>query len=1238
MMPVYRYMDSHPMRGDHAPPMQHYHPSIGAVSPHMHVDPSKSAAPYGLCPYGNIFGYSVPCHACCGHGNFTGYYGPIPSCSHFPPPQYQCYGYPPYHETMPVQYVPSPNYSMEQPRHEYDKVFSSNNHCCGCRSRTHDQKRDESVKVEELDPDSQKKEGDALVPFQVKNYPYPFMWIPPDKIKNEKDRKPVDSEMASGEKASPVMKPPKTVKPPEEKPRVWNGWVPLDLKSFGPFMQAEDQKRTQNHQNEDELQQFPFPIFWLPPYNKQNDTSNKDGAQTIASSKPEDEPPSAVKFFPVKLPGSGDGSNNLLEGQYNSRDQGSSGTESTPVKQMELHGEKEGANQKSIPVQQMEAFREKEDSEGMGKRGRTASLKNAEGNPTGNSSETCAKRQSLASPKASKLPPVCLRVDPLPKKKNGNSGSRSPSPPGSKGQLQEASKDTSKPSASSGLKANIHHDPQVQNAALSSGKELEANKRGGKIIEVVERGRIENKDGEARNESRTQTPVALTDVQKEVLRNPKAEEAETHDDKYVKKEEQGARDAKDLAAGEATKSKEVTDATRSAIDENKEQRKNLSDEAAALLIQSAYRGFEVRRWEPLKKLKQIAKVQEQVVVVRDKIYALESSSDLQKDDQQRAVIGEMIMSLLLKLDSIQGLHPTIRDIRKSLARELVALQEKLDSLIMKKCEETSAPKNSEDHLIPSSVITAIQDAQKMELGEQPGYCLSQMVDSGGDSEDKETSKSPIVIKEEHRESENEGREVEIDGGSYVAEQENKVGSGGFQSSEVAMTENGQETSAIEQSVLSQSQESAKEEIRGILPENMCCSPHNKQEAGWMKLSNVENSPEVKGTEAPAHEISGKVGAISDKEEECGTELVAVKDGEEMESNASWSSSTANSPDSTTSAKTIDVNLLQEFPSGLIDDEAPEKLDNSNIQENEVRCGGDNKDDTEPSSLKEVIIPIELQHQCMEVLKKGAFLAESEDSVKVGPEKDDSHEDAMVGVCAQQPQALDVKNDEEKVEIRGQEKVLCFSREQEESNEEKQKDDNSQTEHSCSSELANKIFSQEEEVQAEEENDNDCQPLTDCGNEEMKLEVKQSHDLRVLSDNDAMEDRLDGSETTKSLSMIGPNLSQMRAEHDEEKGEELPASSTAISSQVSADEQGMGIESQRKLVDENEKLREMMELLMETGKDQLTVISNLTERVKDLEKKLTRKKKVWAKRFRTASPPSSARPSVKSPRRKAGVAT
>ncbi|KAJ6729552.1 BAG DOMAIN CONTAINING PROTEIN EXPRESSED [Salix viminalis] len=759
---------------------------------------------------------------------------------------------------------------------------------------------------------------------------------------------------------------------------------------------------------------------------------------------------------------------------------------------MEMHGEKEGVHQKTIPVQQMEAFREKESSEGTGKRDRTASLKNAE-------------------------------VDPLPKKKNGSSGLK---------------------------KANIHHDAQVQNVALSSGKDIEANKNEGNVKEVVRRKHVENKDGKARNESQTQTPIATIDLRKEVFRSPKAEEVETYDDKYINKEEQGARDAKDLAADEATKSKEVTDVARSAIYENKGQRTNLSDEAAALLIQSAYRGFEVRRWEPLKKLKQIATVQEQVVVVKDKIHALESCSDIQKNNRQRLVIGEMIMSLLLKLDAIQGLHPTMRDIRKSLARELVALQEKLDSLIMKKC----------------------------------------------DSEDKETSKSSIIIKEEHRESENEGREVEIDGGSHLAEQENKVGSGEFKSSGVVVPENKQRMSAIEQTILSQPQKNDEGEIRGILPEFMCCSPHSKQQAELTKLTNVENSPEVKGTEAPAHEVSGKVGAVSDKEEECGTTMVAVIDGMEKESNAI---STVVSPDSTTAAKTID--------------------------ENEVPYGGDNKEDTKPPSLNEIIIPIKPEHQCIEVLNERAFLAGSEDLVKVIPEKDDNHDDAMVSV--QQPQALGVKNDEEQVEVRGQEKKRTMK---------KSKKMEMATLNTLAAvlKLAN---IQEEEMQAEEEQDNDCQPITDCGNEEMKLEAEQFHDLQFLSDNDSLEDRLDGPETSKRSSLSGPQFSPMGAEHDEKKGEVMPASFTAISSQVSPDDQGMGMESQRKLVEENEKLRGMMERLIETGKDQLTVISNLTERVKDLEKKLSKKNKVWAKQIRIANPPSSARPSVKSPRRKAGVA-
>lgn len=101
------------------------------------------------------------------------------------------------------------------------------------------------------------------------------------------------------------------------------------------------------------------------------------------------------------------------------------------------------------------------------------------------------------------------------------------------------------------------------------------------------------------------------------------------------------------------------------------------------MIQTVYRGYLVRKSEPLKKLRQIDEVSKEVTYVKDRIEAFGGSSNLQTDDKEKLAIGETIMRLLLKLDTIQGVHPSLREIRKSLARELVTLQEKLDSITVK---------------------------------------------------------------------------------------------------------------------------------------------------------------------------------------------------------------------------------------------------------------------------------------------------------------------------------------------------------------------------------------------------------------------------------------------------------------------------------------------------------------------------------------------------------------------------
>ncbi|CAH1438314.1 unnamed protein product [Lactuca virosa] len=133
-----------------------------------------------------------------------------------------------------------------------------------------------------------------------------------------------------------------------------------------------------------------------------------------------------------------------------------------------------------------------------------------------------------------------------------------------------------------------------------------------------------------------------------------------------------------------------------------------------LMIQSVYRGFEVRKYQSLMKLRQIAQVGKQVVELRNRIQDLASSMD----DKQKLIIGETIMSLLLKLDTIQGLHPIMRDVRKFVAKELVDLQEKLDSLTFPQVESQNEEKNGElnnDHEVEAAnPIHAIKPEQLVE--------------------------------------------------------------------------------------------------------------------------------------------------------------------------------------------------------------------------------------------------------------------------------------------------------------------------------------------------------------------------------------------------------------------------------------------------------------------------------------------------------------------------------------------
>lgn len=708
----------------------------------------------------------------CNHRNFPGYYAFRPTFSPFSPapPFYYCGHHPPFIEPHPVCYAPPPHHAMEQQRYEYDKDAHRDHHCCGCLNHTSNQRIDKGVKIEEQEPDS-----DSSIPLQSKNYPYPIVWIPPEYMKNNDEPRNFESEVAEQEKVPCNTKSHENTKPSEGKPSEWNGWFPLDMNSLKCLMQGGDEKRKQNQQNEngmrqfsypiiwmpsnseqreaekkaerqgkcwlpldmnspkslmhveddktkvnqqddDKMSQFPYPFFWMPFQTEEGEAEKKDQREKNADSISAEESPSDSKFMLVKPPKSDERMKNSEANKDFSGDQ--------PKSSQMMEGT---ANQKIIPVRQVEMCREDQ------------SDSTEKGVAADNSSRTSKMRQSSSPPKTSKLPPVCLRLEPLSKKKNGNGNSRSPSPPSLK---RQSEKDTPKPSASSGLKENTPQGAQSAHVSLKTRRDRNPKKTEKKAVGVVDGKTCENKNEHLKSGSHLENSLKLSIDSEEDLTG-KSSTARNG------KDTDGCDLIQDkMAADGATEENGLNDSAESVNGECKAKEKNLSDGQAAVLIQSAYRGFEVRKLEPLKKLKQMVEVCQQVAEIRKRIQALESSSDLLKNDKERVVIGEIIMRMLLKLDTIQGLHPSLGDIRKALAKDLVTLQEELDP-IAKVAEDTSIDISNDVGMqeVQNKVEGILENSPKtshdnvVDVKEPDEGNLSSMVDPVVNSQGLETSET-----------------------------------------------------------------------------------------------------------------------------------------------------------------------------------------------------------------------------------------------------------------------------------------------------------------------------------------------------------------------------------------------------------------------------------------------------------------------------------------------------------------
>ncbi|XP_010252622.1 PREDICTED: BAG family molecular chaperone regulator 5, mitochondrial [Nelumbo nucifera] len=97
--------------------------------------------------------------------------------------------------------------------------------------------------------------------------------------------------------------------------------------------------------------------------------------------------------------------------------------------------------------------------------------------------------------------------------------------------------------------------------------------------------------------------------------------------------------------------------------------------AAAVKIQSTYRAYVVRAL-----VSKISAINSEANRLERLIQRQETVDAIRSGDREKLRMNEALMSLLLQLDSVPGVNPTVRELRRSVSRRVVVLQEILDAV------------------------------------------------------------------------------------------------------------------------------------------------------------------------------------------------------------------------------------------------------------------------------------------------------------------------------------------------------------------------------------------------------------------------------------------------------------------------------------------------------------------------------------------------------------------------------
>ncbi|KAF2283087.1 hypothetical protein GH714_043410 [Hevea brasiliensis] len=93
-------------------------------------------------------------------------------------------------------------------------------------------------------------------------------------------------------------------------------------------------------------------------------------------------------------------------------------------------------------------------------------------------------------------------------------------------------------------------------------------------------------------------------------------------------------------------------------------------------IQKVFRGFLVR-----KSVRKIAAIRREVDEIETRISMKETVELIRRDSKETLKVNEMLMNLLLRLDSVPGVDSGVRDCRRAVIKKAIRLQEMVDAIV-----------------------------------------------------------------------------------------------------------------------------------------------------------------------------------------------------------------------------------------------------------------------------------------------------------------------------------------------------------------------------------------------------------------------------------------------------------------------------------------------------------------------------------------------------------------------------